>query len=220
MKLIGKNLFFNEHEVLHSGNYEMPNAKDIIFEDGQSLQLKYDWGIIGSIEGNETMSNFVTKEQMNNALTTIINYFENKVNAVMKESSKIDINILSTLTTSNRPVTSVVLSNSQLNLNVGQTGTIKYTVTPNKAVNKGIVWISGDINVATVDYNGNVTAIAPGTTEILAIATDGTNSKLLDTLDDSEVLSMNRAKPPIYQEFIASGLADKVYATATVKVIE
>ena len=48
-------------------------------------------------------------------------------------------------------------------------------VTPDYATNKKLEWTSSNENVATVDQNGVVTRVGPGTTTITATATDGTN---------------------------------------------
>ena len=51
---------------------------------------------------------------------------------------------------------------------------LEVTVTPTNASNSNVVWESSDPSVATVDQNGNVTAVFQGTTAITATSTDGT----------------------------------------------
>ena len=49
------------------------------------------------------------------------------------------------------------------------------TVLPTNATNKAVTWISSNTSVATVDSDGLVTAQSPGTANITATTTDGTN---------------------------------------------
>ncbi len=68
---------------------------------------------------------------------------------------------------------SVTLSKSETTLNVGETETITATVSPDDASVKAVNWTSEDASVATVDANGCLTAVGPGTTNIVATAADG-----------------------------------------------
>jgi uncharacterized protein YjdB len=70
-------------------------------------------------------------------------------------------------------VNSITLSPKTLTLDVGQTQTITSTVLPDNADNPALSWSSDTPNAATVDQNGTVTAVAPGTANITATAADG-----------------------------------------------
>jgi len=66
---------------------------------------------------------------------------------------------------------------------VGESIILWPTITPNKAINKTVVWTSFDESIATVDATGKVTAIAVGTTTIEAKAGDKTTTcKIIVTL--------------------------------------
>ena len=67
-------------------------------------------------------------------------------------------------------VTKIEVDPYRLQLNEGQTGTLKATVSPSNADNKNIIWESGDPDIASVDQNGKVTAIKEGSTVIYARA--------------------------------------------------
>lgn len=69
-------------------------------------------------------------------------------------------------------VESVVLSKTELSLNVGNTYTLVATVTPGNATNKSLKWSSSNEKVATVE-NGIVRAISEGTTTITVKTVDG-----------------------------------------------
>ena len=76
------------------------------------------------------------------------------------------------VTVNSIPVTEVGLSQQEMTLNVGETGTIEATITPENATNKNLEWKSGNRNIATVS-EGTITAVAPGKTTISCTTTDG-----------------------------------------------
>lgn len=67
-------------------------------------------------------------------------------------------------------VEEVVLNQSSAALVEGETLTLAATVSPEDATDKTVVWSSGDVEVAVVDENGQITAVAPGTATITATA--------------------------------------------------
>ncbi len=68
------------------------------------------------------------------------------------------------------PVSEVSLDKTELTLIVGETAQIIATVTPDNAQYDGITFTSTATDVATVDAEGNITAIAAGKTDIIALA--------------------------------------------------
>ena len=72
-----------------------------------------------------------------------------------------------------QPVTSVTLNKNTLELYTGGSENLTATVAPDNATNKTVTWSSSDNTVATVDNNGNVTAVKAGTATITATAADG-----------------------------------------------
>ena len=71
------------------------------------------------------------------------------------------------------PVTGVTLDKNALNLGKGETQQLTATVNPENASNKNVSWTSSDESVATVDENGNVTAVGRGTATITVTTEDG-----------------------------------------------
>ncbi len=69
--------------------------------------------------------------------------------------------------------TSISLNTKTLNLAEGATYTLIATVKPDDTTNKAVTWSSGDTSVATVNENGEVTAIAEGTVVITAKTANG-----------------------------------------------
>ncbi len=59
---------------------------------------------------------------------------------------------------------------------VGETLQLTATITPTYAVGNGAQWLTSDSKVATVDDNGQVTAVGAGTATITAVANDGSGA--------------------------------------------
>ena len=72
-----------------------------------------------------------------------------------------------------QPVTGITLNKTSLSLKTGGSASLTATVSPSNASNKGLTWKSSDTAVATVDSNGKITAVAPGSATIIVTAKDG-----------------------------------------------
>lgn len=82
---------------------------------------------------------------------------------------------------------SVTLDRQNMIIGVGTTSRLIATVLPDSTTNKAITWASSNPAVATVDDNGLVTAIAPGSAIITVMTTDGSNlcaSCTVETFND------------------------------------
>ena len=67
-------------------------------------------------------------------------------------------------------VESVTLDKTEGVLTVGNTVTVTATVTPDTATNASVTWSSSDEAIATVDSEGKIMAVAPGTATITAVS--------------------------------------------------
>lgn len=74
------------------------------------------------------------------------------------------------------PVTGVTLDQTELSLIVDGTAKLDATVEPNDATNKNVTWSSDNADVATVDADGNVKAVAQGTATITVTTQDGSHT--------------------------------------------
>ncbi len=70
---------------------------------------------------------------------------------------------------------SITLDKTEISIEATETATLVATVLPETTSNKSVEWKSSNDAVATVNNNGEVTAIAVGDAIITAITTDGTN---------------------------------------------
>lgn len=87
-------------------------------------------------------------------------------------------------------VTGITLNKTSTTIAVGGTETLTATISPANATDKTYTWSSSDENVATVDANGEVTAVAAGTTTIKATANDGS-----EVYGECDVLVESEATP-------------------------
>ncbi|WP_056928778.1 leucine-rich repeat protein [Candidatus Symbiothrix dinenymphae] len=78
--------------------------------------------------------------------------------------------------TVNIPVTDVTLNKATASLSIGDTEPLTATIAPTDATNKNVTWNSSDMNVATVDNTGLVTAVAAGTADITVTTEDGSKT--------------------------------------------
>lgn len=72
-------------------------------------------------------------------------------------------------------VSNVVLNVTKEELMKSETIQLSAIVSPENATNKSVKWSSSNVNVATVDNNGLVTAVSSGLCDITATAMDGSN---------------------------------------------
>ena len=71
------------------------------------------------------------------------------------------------------PVSTISLSKTRLTLTPNKTETLIDTIRPENTTNKKVNWLSSDTEVALVDENGTVSAVAEGAATIYAMADDG-----------------------------------------------
>lgn len=70
-------------------------------------------------------------------------------------------------------VNGISVDPSELQLSAGQSVKLSATVYPENAADKSVLWYSENEEVAAVDDEGTVTAVAPGKIKVTAVTTDG-----------------------------------------------
>ena len=69
-------------------------------------------------------------------------------------------------------VTGIELAETTLELIVGNTSTLEYTISPTDATNQNVIWVSTDESIAIIS-DGLVTAISEGSSTIIVTTEDG-----------------------------------------------
>ena len=70
-------------------------------------------------------------------------------------------------------VEGISLNIQNITLKIGETTTLEASITPDNATNKNVIWSSEDIDIASVDEDGKVTAKEVGKTTITVTTEDG-----------------------------------------------
>ncbi|MBQ7690742.1 MAG: Ig-like domain-containing protein [Muribaculaceae bacterium] len=102
-------------------------------------------------------------------------------------------------------VTSVTVSPSSLELQVGATVALGVTVLPSNATNKTLAWTSSNSAVATVSSTGVVTARSVGTATIRATATDGSGKSGACQVTVKPILVSSITLDPVNAELPVGG---------------
>ena len=88
-------------------------------------------------------------------------------------------------------VNSVSLDKEEATLTVGESISLKATVSPNNATNQKVTWSSSDTKVATVS-NGKVTAKGAGTATITVTTSDGNKKDVFNvTVKEKEIIKVS-----------------------------
>ena len=106
----------------------------------------------------------------------------------MKKSLLLVVAALLVLVGCEPPIKPVItLQPTELTLNIGQTDSLEITITPEGTIAQ-ITWQSSQAEVATVDANGVITAIAVGTTTITASGINMEPAQCVVTVRDNSIL--------------------------------
>ena len=83
-------------------------------------------------------------------------------------SATCTINVVNTI-----DLKGITINKTSLTLKEKNSETLKITFNPSNATNKKITWKSSNTSIATIDNNGTVKALKPGSTTITAVSNDG-----------------------------------------------
>lgn len=154
----------------------------IVLKKGKSFTLKTKVTTTGKA------SKKVTFASSNKAVATVS--AKGKIKAVKKGTAKITVKSASNSKKKatvkvvvGTPVTKVSLDRSAASLKVGESITLKATVSPKKASEKNVAFLTSDEKIATVTSKGVVNAIAEGTVKITAISKDESKKKAVCTIE-------------------------------------
>lgn len=94
----------------------------------------------------------------------------------------------------------ITLNKSTDSINIGSTDKLTATITPSNVTTMGVIWVSSDTSVATVDSNGNVKGVKAGTATITATTVDGTKLSATCTVTVNAInptLDITSEKPKV-----------------------
>ena len=180
-EVIGDMFEMPEGDVVFYGYFKKPvesvefMGEDITLDtDGGSAKLnvyvKPEDATIKDLVYESSDESVVTVDKYGNI--TPVGIGEATVTVTSKDdSSKTD----SIKVTVKNLVTDIVIDKNDIVLNKDKTHKIEAYVTPEDATNKKIIYKSGDESIATVDEDGNVTAVGEGTTTITVTSADNPN---------------------------------------------
>lgn len=119
-------------------------------------------------------------------------------------------------------VSSIKLSKSSLSLKVGENSTLTATINPSNATDKKVTWSSSNKSVATVDSNGKVVAVGPGTAVITAKVGNKTVTCTV-TVTENVTYSVKweevkNSSVGQYKLYIVSSKGEKVSGVVTITV--
>lgn len=104
-----------------------------------------------------------------------------------------------------KKVTKITLNRASASVVKGKTLTLKATITPSDAMNKGVTWISSNKKVATVTSKGVVKGLAYGTATITAKARDGSGKTAACKIT---VTKSSAVVPNVTESFLKKKIAD------------
>ncbi len=180
------------------GNYKATITVVVKDEPVKSVKITGDTSMV--VKGTQTLKAVITPNNATNKAVTwsssdsSIATVDQNGKVTAKKTGTVTITVTTkdgnhkatiNITVREQKVTKITISGNKT-MEAGKTQTLKATVTPNNATNKGITWSSSDSSIATVDQNGRVTAKKAGTVTITATAKDGSGVKGTYTITVTE----------------------------------
>lgn len=151
------------------------NHSEYTLKKGKSVKLK------ATVTPKNAKNKKVTFSSSNQKVATVDS--KGKVKAKKNGTTKITAKVKGTKLKATckimvgQPVSKVSVSPKAVTLTEGESAKLKTTISPKKASNKKVTYISSDESVATVNTKGQITANKAGTAKITVTAKDGSKKK-------------------------------------------
>lgn len=156
--------------------YTKPSTAVLVLKKGKTYNLKY------RVLPEEAMNTKVKFTSSNKKVATVST--KGKIKAIKAGLANIRVESVTDKDKSaviavrvGTPIEKISVNMDSVTLEKGETTSIEATLSPSKATYKKIRYISSDQSIATVSSNGKITAIGAGTTEVIAMAMDGSEIK-------------------------------------------
>lgn len=208
-------------EITLSGPQKVAAGKGITLtaaiQPVNATNKKLDWKVSGN--GNVTV-NTSGKVTVKKNATGTFNVIATAKDGSNKSSAAYTVNIVSgeikTITLSTKALTLFVPAK---NSNAATTGTLKATVTGSGADTSLIQWTSSAPSIASVDPQGNVTALSAGKAIITCASTDGSNKKATCTVNVTIPMSKLAIGPAdSYGDYDGQGYFGYIAAGKSIKM--
>lgn len=173
------NIFVNfEFEKVHLDNNTLIKQESI--DEWTFIKSISSWQINSEFDKNEN-SDIVT-ERSSAVIMLVLDCSSSLANDFIKAQSNAKDFIQKLLDNSVNPyeVTSVSLDKTSINLAVGTSTALVPTVYPETALLKTVSWSSSDETIATVNDNGVVSGLKPGSATITVTTNDGNHKATCD----------------------------------------
>ena len=131
-----------------------------VFEFSGTVTAAYDNGATADVTSDATFSGYDLDTAGEYEVT--VSYTEDEVTVTTTYN----------ITVSTVAVTGITLDKEEATILVGITKTLTATIEPDNATDKSVIWTSSDEDVATVNENGVVTAVAAGSATITATSNE------------------------------------------------
>lgn len=135
-----------------------------------TLKVYKGTDVVGTAERGQDGKAKVTIDNLNANTDYPVGTYQVSFENENGESDKVDVPQFKTKPIA---VTGITLDKTTLDLNVGDTDTIKPTVAPSTATDKTVTFASSNRAIASVSTTGKVTAVAKGTVNIEVTTNDG-----------------------------------------------
>lgn len=162
-------------------NYEISQS-ELTFQLGKGnpktavLSVKSDDTLVKDViwsSDNEVVAT-VAKKEDGSAEVTAVSAGTAKIAAKMPDGTILycAVSVMADATTPEYPVTNIILDKTSLLLFEGQSEQLTAKILPENATDKSITWSSSDLNIATVDHTGKVTAVSIGEVVVTAVTSN------------------------------------------------
>ncbi len=148
-----------------------PPASSIsLSQTSMTLDIGESWKLTAALKPAEADASKITWSSADKSIATVDN--TGKVTGIKAGTTKITAQTdngkkaICTVTVSPAAVEKITVSPVEISLKPKDTQTLKISVSPKDADTSTITWASANTNIATVDKNGKVTAVAPGITTV------------------------------------------------------
>jgi len=134
----------------------------------------------------------------------------------VSKSNKINFRIKAFTNEANVPLEGISFADTSLSLTEGDTQKLTPVFNPTNASNKSLTWVSSNPSVASVDTNGNVKALASGTTTITATSKENSALNASITINVKGITSISLSGTPNKTKYFGGDAFDPTGLTVNV----